>query len=221
MAGVGEKAQPLKMTFIQLYRDFRDRLLQLPRKRTTLLIAVDGCGGSGKSTFAQRLQRLLPDAEIVHGDDFYLPSRVRPKDAGESIGADFDLQRLRQQVIEPLSRDEPGYYQQYDWIRDELAGFKSIPAGGIVIIEGIYALLPPLTDYYDYRIWVECPSEMRLARGLARDGESARDLWVSRWMPAEDRYVEQFQPQHKADLIVDASETVEHNREAEFVCLQR
>jgi uridine kinase len=163
---------------------------------------------------------VLPDAEIVHVDDFYLPSRLRSKNAAESIAADFDLQRLRQQVLEPLSRDEPGYFQQYDWIRDELAGFKSVPAGGVVIIEGIYALLPPLTDCYDYRIWVECPYEMRLARGLARDGESARDLWVNRWMPAEDRYVRTFQPQKKADLVVDASETVQHNPEAEFVCVQ-
>jgi uridine kinase len=207
------------MPVIRTYRDFGEKLLQFPRKRATLLLAVDGCGGSGKSTFAQRLQQALPDAEIVHGDDFYLPAQLNPHHAAETIAADFDLERLRQQVLEPLSQDEAGYYQQYDWLRDELGGYKSVPAGGIVIIEGIYAMLPPLADYYDYAIWVECPYELRLARGLARDGESARDLWVNRWMPAEDRYVAVHQPQQKADLIVDTSEAVQHNPQTEFVCL--
>lgn len=205
------------MAVIKTYRDFAGKLLALPRKYKTLLLAVDGCGGSGKSAFAQRLRQMLPDANIVHIDDFYLPSRLRPKDAANTIAGDFDVQRLRQQVLEPLSRNEPGYYQQYDWLRDELAAFRSVPVGGVVMVEGIYALLPLLADYYDYTIWMGCPDEIRLERGLARDGESARDLWVNRWMPAEARYVETHQPQVKADLVVDSSQEIEHNPDLEFV----
>lgn len=208
------------MPVIRTFQQLGETLRQLPRKRGTLLVAIDGCGASGKSTFAQRMLRTLPDALVIHGDDFYLPSHLRQPNSGETIAADFDLRRLHQQVLEPLSRDELGNYQQYDWIRDELTSYKSVPAGGIVIIEGIYAMLPPLAELYDYTIWLECPYDTRLARGLARDGDSARDLWVNRWMPAEDRYVEMHQPLRKATLVVDASGAVEHIAENEFVVLE-
>ena len=39
---------------------------------------------------------------------------------------------------------------------------------------------------YDVRVWVEAPYDVRLARGVERDGEDARGTWVERWMPMED-----------------------------------
>ena len=41
-----------------------------------------------------------------------------------------------------------------------------------------------------YTIWVDCPCEVRLRRGVERDGERMRAVWVEEWMPAEDLYVE-------------------------------
>lgn len=212
----------------------------MPPRQQTLLIAVDGGGGSGKSTFARVLQKQLPDLSIVHMDDFYLPSALRPpaeavshtsEDAASeasfaretpfarelSFAQDFDWQRLLKQVLEPLSRDEPGYYQRYDWLRDQLTDFHTLPVGGIVVVEGVYAMMSALRPLYDYTVWVNCPAEIRLARGLDRDGEAARDLWVNRWMPAEARYMERERPADHANLVIDGSGVVQHNPETEFV----
>jgi len=52
------------------------------------------------------------------------------------------------------------------------------------------------------RVWVEAPAELRLARGVARDGEDARRTWVDVWMPSEDRYVERDDPVGCADLVI-------------------
>jgi uridine kinase len=60
-------------------------------------------------------------------------------------------------------------------------------------------------EAYDLRIWVEAARELRLARGIARDGEQARAVWEDHWMPSEDRYVEEDDPISAADLIVDGS----------------
>ena len=46
----------------------------LQRKQSTLLIGVDGCGGSGKSTFAKEIAKLSSKITIIHMDDFYLSS---------------------------------------------------------------------------------------------------------------------------------------------------
>ena len=58
-------------------------------------------------------------------------------------------------------------------------------------------------DDYDVRVWVEAPYDVRLARGIERDGEEARETWVERWMPTEDRYVERDDPVSCAHIVVD------------------
>lgn len=46
----------------------------------------------------------------------------------------------------------------------------------------------------------------RSKRGIARDGEAARDMWVNNWMVAEDMYVESHKPQEFADFIIDGTD---------------
>jgi len=75
----------------------------------------------------------------------------------------------------------------------------------MVVIEGVYTLRPELRPLYDVRIWVECPRRLRLARGLARDGEAARARWERDWMPAEDRYVAECCPAAGVDLVVSGA----------------
>ena len=76
----------------------------------------------------------------------------------------------------------------------------------MIVIEGVCALHRTLRDAYAVRVWVEAPYELRLARGVARDGEEARSTWVDVWMPSEDRYVEADDPVSCAHLVVDGSE---------------
>jgi uridine kinase len=145
---------------------------------------------------------------VVQFDDFYRPSAERanrPAQGDTEIGGDFDWRRLRQQVLEPLIAGAPGRYQRYDWDRDELAEWHDVPSAGVVIVEGNYVIRPELRGYYDLRIWVEAPYDLRLQRGLARDGEAARARWVEEWMPEEDRYVEAMRPADHADVLVDGS----------------
>jgi len=69
----------------------------------------------------------------------------------------IDWRRLKEQVLAPLSRDEPAAYQRYDWASDELAEWHSVPVGGITIIEDNYCTRQELFDYYDFTVWIEAP----------------------------------------------------------------
>jgi hypothetical protein len=62
-----------------------------------------------------------------------------------------------------------------------------------------------LRPYFHCRIWVECAYNLRLRRGIERDGEAMRSQWVHIWMPAEDRYVEDERPDTHAHLVVDGA----------------
>jgi uridine kinase len=177
---------------------------QIPRKQSTLLIGIDGCGGSGKSTLANVFKECCANVTIVHMDDFYFSKKqlnpVHPTQ--KPVGADVDWERVFKQVIEPISQGNQGYYQRYDWDRDLLAEWHTVPAGGIVVIEGVYSTREELADYYDFTIWVDCPRELRLSRGIERDGEEARQIWEDNWMIGEDIYMEEHKPQERANLVV-------------------
>ena len=176
--------------------------------RHTVLIGIGGRGGSGKSTLARLLRGSLPESTVVELDDFYLPSdlRQRRRESGTGeLGADFDWRRLHDQVLEPLSLGQETQYQRYDWESDTMAEWHDVSPGGIVIVEGIYATRPELRALYDLTIWVDAPRELRLERGLERDGPEARGRWLEEWMPDEDRYVERTRAPDHVDLVVDGS----------------
>jgi uridine kinase len=177
------------------------------------IVGIDGLGGSGKSTLADRLRHRLEafnlNVTIVHFDDFFLPSAERSQLPFNlrPIGSDFDWIHLREQVLKPLREGRSARYLRYDWPSDQLAESHEILPGGIVIIEGVYSTRAELRDFFDYRIWVDCPGNLRLNRGLARDGESIRSRWLNEWMPAEDRYFNEQQPQTFAHTIIDGAAT--------------
>lgn len=156
--------------------------------RAFTLVGIGGRGGSGKSTLAGQ----IPGAQVVGTDEFW-------------DGDGFELSRLRAEVFEPLVADRTARYAAWDWVEQRPGGERTIQPQGIVVVEGVCALHRMFRDDYDVRIWVEAPYDMRLARGVARDGEQARSTWVERWMPMEDRYVERDDPVACADLVVDGT----------------
>lgn len=149
------------------------------------LVGIGGHGGAGKTTLA----RLIPGAQVVSTDEFW-------------DGEGFDLARLAQEVVTPLSKGRTARFLSYDWAARALRGSRTVEPEGIVVIEGVCALHRMLRDAYAVRVWVEAPPEVRLARGLARDGEEARSTWVDVWMPSEERYVERDDPIACAHVVV-------------------
>jgi dephospho-CoA kinase len=51
-------------------------------------------------------------------------------------------------------------------------------------------------------VWVEAPEDLRLARGLARDGDEYREHW-RRWMDDEARLFTEEETRARADLVFD------------------
>lgn len=188
--------------------DLTNHLAALSNSKPLVIVGIDGCGGAGKSTLARKLQQSLSGVTIVHKDDFHFQSHliIKGERTTKPIGADLDWKRLREQVLEPLSKGRAGYYQRYDWPSDQLAEWHTVPVKGIIVIEGVYSTRPELRDYYDFTIWVDTPKETRLARGVERDGEASRDWWIHHWMVDEDFYIDKCKPYEKADLVVNGTQ---------------
>jgi uridine kinase len=157
---------------------------------TTKIVAIDGPGGAGKSALAARLARELGSAQVLHTDDF----------------ASWDnplnwWPRLIDEALEPLSRNQPARFKRTDWENKGREQWAEIEPAEFVILEGVSASREAFQPFVTYSIWVETPRELRLRRGLERDGEGARAQW-EKWMAQEDEYIRRERPQERADVVV-------------------
>ncbi len=168
------------------------RFAEVPAGMNTRIVAVDGPGGAGKSTLARRLAHDL-EAPVIHTDDF--ASWENPVDWWPE---------LLELALEPLAAGRPARYQPTRWGDEERRPIVVEPTE-IVVLEGVTASRQEFQPYLAYSIWIETPRELRVQRGLERDGAEARAQW-ERWMKAEDRYIEQERPAERADVVVRGDE---------------
>lgn len=115
--------------------DLADRARRLralpPSCGPVRLIAVDGHAGSGKTTFAGRLAAALGGAPVLHLDDLA---------THEELFAWTD--RLRAQVLDPLSHGEPGRYTPYDWTARRFGPERTLDPAPVLLIEGVGPAAP-------------------------------------------------------------------------------
>jgi uridine kinase len=175
--------------------------------RPRVLVAIDGCGGAGKSTLARGVSNSLANVSIVRADDFFRP--VSQPQAGTLAPAKayelyFSWERMRDEALVPLRQGKTARYQPHDWTTDAFGEWVTVEPNPIVIVEGVYSSRPELRDLLDAIIFIEAPRDVRRRRMLARghhDSDSESD-WLIPWMAAEDWYVEHLRPQESADLVL-------------------
>ncbi|MFD9905712.1 uridine kinase [Streptomyces sp. NPDC059063] len=155
------------------------------------LVAVDGHAGSGKSTFAERLAGALGGAPVLRLDD---------------IASHEELfgwtERLRRQVVEPLSRGETAHYAAYDWDARRFGPpNRPLPAAPVVLMEGVGAGRRLLRPFLARLLWMELPRDASWARGRRRDGPAQSDFWDG-WEAAERQHFAEDPSRPFAHLLV-------------------
>lgn len=104
-------------------------------------------------------------------------------------------------LLQPLSRDTTGSYERYDWDSGRFAGRVSVAPTPLLVLEGVGSGSRRHATVVTALVWVEVDDDLRLARGLARDGEAARAHW-ERWMLAERQHFVDDDTLRRADMIV-------------------
>jgi uridine kinase len=174
------------------------------------IIGVDGPQGSGKSTLAARIAALM-GAPLVQMDDFV--SWV------DLVGW---WPRFEAQVLSPLLSRGDAHYQVRDWANDEfgtsLDGWKTVEWFPVVVLKGLTCTRAAAAERLAYRIWVEAPDEVRLKRGLERDGDTHRELWLNS-MITEREFFTEDETRTRADLRVNGNPDISHDQESEVVLL--
>lgn len=143
------------------------------------------CGGSaaGKTTTAKRLvtQLKVNDRPAIHmsTDDYFVGDDRNPRDEHGELDYEHvdcvDIQRLVAD-LNAVFRGEPIPVRRFDFtthIPYTTGDYLSLPEDGFIVLEGIHALNPRLTEGIEeaakYRLFIELSAEARFLRRLVRD----------------------------------------------------
>lgn len=171
------------------------------KQQPTVLVALDGRCGSGKTTLAAQLAERFPDSAVFHTDDFYLPPADRV-DGWEHIPcANMDLARFSREVLTPARAGDAVSYRAYSCREGAYLSAKSIVSKPLFLVEGSYSHHPLLAENYDLRVFVTCSQEEQARRLQAREGERYPNF-VQRWIPLEEGYFAQYHIETRADLVL-------------------
>ena len=85
---------------------------------------------------------------------------------------------------------------------DSPGELRVVPPARLVIVEGVSATRREVRLPWAMTVWVDAPAEVRLQRARDRDGEAMLSVWLERWIPSEEAYVEREHPQQRVDLVV-------------------
>ena len=199
------------------------------------LILVSGGSAAGKTTTAKRLctQLRVDNRTALHisTDDYFVGDARNPRDENGNL----DYEHVDCVDIEPLARDLNALFRgetilkrSFDFVnhRPAYSGESvSLPKGGVVVLEGIHALNPRLSEHVDatagFRVFVEpkpsidlfagltpSSSDSRFLRRLVRDNQFRKlspadtlELWP-KVLEGEKKWIEPFRG--NADAVFDS-----------------
>ena len=156
-----------------------------------VVVAIDGPSGSGKTTLADAVASGL-GAPVVHMDDLY---------AGWD-GLAEGIEMLSRRVLAPLATGRPAHHPVWDWGAGSWGPERVVAPGPLLVVEGCGSSVNPAGAYAALRVWLDAPRDVRLARGLARDGEAYRPHW-ERWAAQEEAVFAADRTRDRAHLVID------------------
>jgi uridine kinase len=180
---------------LALIEKISSQVLELiDRGNQTPIILIDGRAGSGKSTFAEKLQQqLFREGEsaprVIHMDNIFEGWD------GLALGSDYMVRF----ILQPLARRETASWQDWSWVKNQRSSWREFSGGTPLIVEGCGSLTQRSKEHADISIWLEASEEVRRERWIQRERHLEKfDFWAAQEL---DFYARE-KSQSLADLVI-------------------
>ena len=177
--------------------DIFDKIDELLILKEKVIVTIDGCAASGKTTLAKKLKDKY-NCEIIKMDDFFLPLEKRTVDRLNEPGGNIDYERFKEEVVDKLGSSFS--YHVFDCSVMALNGVSYINNNRLTIIEGSYSLHPYFGKYYDLSIFLDIDYEEQIRRIKKRNGEEMLKMFTSKWIKYETLYHDEFNIKNIVDI---------------------
>ncbi len=195
----------------------------LSSKNKPLRVAINGIEGTGKTYFAEKFSAYLNqqsfEAHHISIDGFHFDSSIRyrqGRDSSQGYYEDsFDELTFVEKVLLASQQDVPQITKAtHDLETDEYINLKpeTIRFDSIIVTDGAYLFKPNYLPHWDLKIYLQCPFEIAMARGIKRDQawlgglQEAEQKFIDRYHAASKIYNQLNQPENQADIIIDNSD---------------
>ena len=178
------------------------------------VLGITGIDGAGKTTFAAAFEKYLLSrnyqTQMIHLDDFHNPEAIRysGEDPAENYyNQSFNLDDLINRLLEPL-RQKSEYSTKLSILNLQIDEYDiekeySFHPNTIIILEGVFLLREELSQYIDYKVFLEIPFEESTRRARVRDPQAIIEKYEIKYLPAQQKYLSLFPPDQHADMIIN------------------
>jgi len=157
------------------------------------LICIDGPAGSGKTTLAAAIAERT-GAPVVNTDELM-----------QGWGGFDTVTSQLTTLVTALAENRTGEYHRYLWGQGRFDdAVTSVAPGPWLVVEGVGSAEPAIAAHITALVWVEVDDDLRLARGLHRDGVHMEPEWRE-FMPAEREIFARDRTFERADVLVDGT----------------
>ena len=179
-----ERFEPVVQAIRQLQEEKRE-------SEETLLVAIDGRCGSGKTTLGEYLKQIF-DCNLFRMDDFFLRMEQRTPERLKEPGGNVDYERFEETVLRPVLQKQTVWYQQFSCRKWGLLEPYPVSYKKLNIIEGSYSMHPYFKNPYHIRVFLNISPEDQIENIKKRNGLEKAKQFQNMWIPKEEAYFEKF-----------------------------
>lgn len=174
----------------------------IAKKKATIVVAISGFGGAGKSHLADKLRKHfgINENQVIRIDHLY---GSNPNGPGIFDQSDWGLLG---QILKDVQAGKRLCYEGKGYKGEAILCNEELP--NVIIVEGIRLLQPNLMSYFDISVWIDCPQDVALERAKARDRAQGEDeqtiaLWDTDWGPKDALYFDTYRPDKLASFLYE------------------
>jgi len=198
------------------------KLQQWSLEQSRLIVAIDGCAGSGKTTIADFIAKQNKEVTVIHLDDFikHWQDRKEMIEIAPDKTAVFrknwyryyDLINILQ--LFKNKQLEVAKFYPYDYDKNDFGAIKILELNKkILIVEGVFLFQPEveINSYWDKTIYLDIDLSKATDRVIDREKKkwgkdylplNHPDNWFKYYEEAYLQYLKDCRPQEKCDFVL-------------------